>query len=45
VKLRPLDFLAVVIAVLAVVGVSVFAYGSDAAPDSVSIQSDDGEFL
>ena len=44
-KLRPLDFVAVIVAILAVVGVSVFAYGSDADPTSVSIQSDGGEFL
>ena len=44
-RLRPLDFVAVVVAVLAVVGVSVFAYGSDTDPTGVSIQSDEGEFL
>ncbi len=44
-RLRPLDFIAVVVAVLAVVGVSVFAYGSGADPTGVSIQSDEGEFL
>jgi len=44
-KLRPLDFAAIGIAMIAVVGVSVFAYGSDADPTSVSIQSDAGEFL
>ncbi len=44
-KLRPLDFVAIVVAVLAVVGVSVSAYGNGADPTGVSIQSDDGEFL
>ncbi len=44
-RLRPLDFVAVVVAVLAVVGVSVFAYGSGTDPTGVSIQSDEGEFL
>ncbi|MBU8913195.1 MAG: NusG domain II-containing protein [Spirochaetales bacterium] len=44
-KLRPLDFVAVFVAILAVVGVSVFAYGSDADPTGVSIRSDGGEFL
>lgn len=44
-KLRPLDFLAVLIAILAVVGVSVFALGSSGEPTTVSIQGDEGEFL
>lgn len=44
-KLRPLDFVALVLSILAVVSVSIFAYGADAAPDSVSIQSDEGDFL
>ena len=44
-KLRPLDLVAVVVAVFAVVGVSLFAYGNDAAPTGVKIQGDTGEFL
>jgi hypothetical protein len=44
-KLRPLDFVAVIIAVFAVVGVSLFAYGNNADPTTVRIQSDSGEFL
>ena len=44
-RLRPLDFIAVVVAVLAVVGASVFAYGDSAEPTQVSIQSEDNDFL
>jgi hypothetical protein len=44
-KLRPLDFVAIVVAVLAVVGASAFAYGSNSDPTTVSIQTDHGEFL
>lgn len=44
-KLRPLDFVAVVVAILAVVSVSLFAYGASSAPDRVSIQGEKGEFL
>ena len=38
-RLRPLDFVAVVVAILAVVGVSVFAYGSDADPTRATAES------
>lgn len=44
-RLRLLDYVALVVSILAVVSVSLFAYGTDAAPDAVSIQSDDGEYL
>ena len=44
-RLKPLDFVAVIAAVLAVVAVSVFAYGNGAEASRVSVQSEDGEYL
>ncbi|MEE8440289.1 MAG: NusG domain II-containing protein [Spirochaetia bacterium] len=44
-KLRPLDFVAIVVALSAVVAAGALAYGSNSDPTGVSIQSEDGEFL
>ncbi len=44
-RLRPLDFVALVVSILAVVSVSLFAFGTNAEADAISIQSDEGEFL
>ena len=42
---RPLDYLALLLAVLAVVGASIFAYGGNAQASEVSIENDEGTFL
>ncbi|HKJ85474.1 MAG TPA: NusG domain II-containing protein [Spirochaetia bacterium] len=42
---RPLDFVALLLAVLAVVGASIFAYGGSAQASEVSIENDEGTFL
>jgi len=42
---RPLDYLALVLAVLTVVGASVFAYGGRTQASEVSIENDEGTFL
>ena len=42
---RPLDYVALVLSILAVVGTSVFAYGGRTQPSSVSIENEDGVFL
>lgn len=42
---RPLDYLALLLAVLTVVGASVFAYGGNAQASEVSIENDEGTFL
>lgn len=44
-RLRLLDFVAIVVAILVVVGVSLFAYGGNTDPTEISIKSDEGEFL
>ena len=42
---RPLDFVALLISILAVVGVSLFAYGTDRTASQISIQTESGTFL
>lgn len=42
---RPLDYLALLLAVLTVVGASIFAYGGNAQASEVSIENDEGTFL
>ncbi|MFW6312939.1 MAG: NusG domain II-containing protein [Spirochaetota bacterium] len=44
-RVRPLDFLALLLAVLTVVGASIFAYGGSAQASEVSIENDEGTFL
>jgi len=42
---KPLDILAVFISLLAIAGVTLFAYGGRAEPSQVSIETDQGAFL
>ncbi len=42
---RPLDYLALLLAVLTVVGASIFAYGGNARANEVSVENDEGTFL
>lgn len=43
--MRPLDYVALVISIAAVVGVTVLAYGSPSEASEVSIESDSGTYI